>query len=305
MSAKNIAATLGAVYPSGGWWRCRCPVHNSNGPTLALRDGDRGLVVKCHAGCARGEVLEELHRRGLVEHGAGQPADPEAIQREREAQERDRSRRLATAVDLWCYETRPAVRSVVETYLRSRRITLPPPPTLRCSASMLRHRESGERRPAMVALVEHVERGPVGVHATYLAMDGSMKATIEPAKRSLGPVGGGAVRLAPAAEELMIAEGIETALAGMQATGLPAWAALSTSGLVALLLPPLVRDVIILADHDRNHAGERAARIAAERWLAEGRRVRIAMPPEPDTDFADLLVGRGITRELGVSHVAG
>jgi phage/plasmid primase-like uncharacterized protein len=53
-----------------------------------------------------------------------------------------------------------------------------------------------------------------------------------------------------------------------------------------------VRQVIILADHDSSGAGEHAARVAAQRWLAEGRRVWIAMPPEPGTDFNDVLVGR-------------
>jgi hypothetical protein len=157
---------------------------------------------------------------------------------------------------------------------------------------MMFHRESGEQRPGMVALVEHNEHGPTGVHITYLTIDGSMKATIEPTKRSLGPVGGGAVRLAPPGELLMVAEGIETGLAAMQACKLPVWAALSTSGLKALVLPPLVRTVIILADHDASGTGERAARRAARRWLAEGRRVRLAMPPEPGSDFNDVLVGR-------------
>ena len=77
----------------------------------------------------------------------------------------------------------------------------------------------------------------------------------------------------------------------MQAAALPGWAALSTSGIVGLALPPIVREVIILADHDANGAGERAARAAAARWLAEGRRVRIALPPEPDSDFNDVLLG--------------
>ena len=53
--------------------------------------------------------------------------------------------------------------------------------------------------------------------------------------------------------------------------------------------PPLASLVIVAADHDRNGVGERAARIAAGRWLVEGRRVRIAMPPEPGSDFNDLL----------------
>jgi hypothetical protein len=108
----------------------------------------------------------------------------------------------------------------------------------------------------------------------------------------LGRAAGGAVRLVPAAETLLIGEGIETCLAAIQATAEPAWAALSTSGLVALALPPIVRTVVTLADHDANRAGERAARAAAARWLAEGRVVKIAMPPEPGTDMADVLAGR-------------
>ena len=103
----------------------------------------------------------------------------------------------------------------------------------------------------------------------------------------------------------MIAEGIETGLAATQACGVPAWAALSTSGMRALVLPPLVHTVILLADHDVNGSGERAARAAADRWLAEGRRVRLALPPEPGSDFNDLLLGRGCTHIEKVANVAG
>ena len=99
--------------------------------------------------------------------------------------------------------------------------------------------------------------------------------------------------LAPAGEGLGVGEGIENSVAGMQACpALPVWAALSTSGLKALHLPslPLARTVIILCDHDHNGAGERAARSTAQRWLRDGRRVQLALPPEPDTDFADVMV---------------
>jgi hypothetical protein len=50
----------------------------------------------------------------------------------------------------------------------------------------------------------------------------------------------------------------------MQATGHPAWAALSASGLRALDLPTDAREVIVLADGD--DPGEAAARDAALRW---------------------------------------
>ncbi len=45
----------------------------------------------------------------------------------------------------------------------------------------------------------------------------------------------GAVRLAEFYEELVLAEGIETALSILQATGKPIWACLSTSGLKAVI----------------------------------------------------------------------
>jgi hypothetical protein len=43
----------------------------------------------------------------------------------------------------------------------------------------------------------------------------------------------------------------------------------------------------------------------AERWLAEGRRVRLAMPPEPGSDFNDVLVGHAYARIEKVANVAG
>jgi hypothetical protein len=105
----------------------------------------------------------------------------------------------------------------------------------------------------------------------------------------LGPCRGAAVRLAVPGDLLMVGEGIETCLAAMQATGRPALAALSTSGLRALDLPDAVREVVVLADGD--DAGEAAAQDCAHRWKREGRFVRIARPLR-GCDFNDLLLSR-------------
>jgi phage/plasmid primase-like uncharacterized protein len=98
------------------------------------------------------------------------------------------------------------------------------------------------------------------------------------------------VRLAPAAQTVLMGEGLETVMSGMVALSLPAWAALSTSGLKRLVLPAIVSTVVICADNDENGAGQRAAHAAAQRWLGEGRRVRVVMAPDPSTDIADVLV---------------
>jgi putative DNA primase/helicase len=92
----------------------------------------------------------------------------------------------------------------------------------------------------MVALVTNGADGmPVAIHRTYLARDGDGKAPIDPQKMMLGPCRGGAVRLAEPGDVLMIGEGVETCLAAMQASGHPAWAALSTSGLRSFNLPTM------------------------------------------------------------------
>jgi putative DNA primase/helicase len=76
----------------------------------------------------------------------------------------------------------------------------------------------------------------------------------------------------------------------------------AAGGIRALELPPAATHVLICADHDVSRVGERAARDAAARWLAEGRRVRIAMPPQPGSDFNDLLNSRAHAE--GLHHAA-
>jgi len=74
----------------------------------------------------------------------------------------------------------------------------------------------------MLALVTRGTDGePLAIHRTFLARDGSGKASVDPQKMMLGPCQGGAVRLAASAGKLMVGEGIETCLSAMQATNLP------------------------------------------------------------------------------------
>jgi putative DNA primase/helicase len=310
MSAPDIARSLGATQSACGWWRASCPVHGSSRASLVFRDGARGLIVHCHAGCPRPDILDELRRLGLIAHEAGATdlrPDVAEIARRRDAEARDRRRRIALARDI-IDSALPAPGTPVERYLQARIPGITRMPAVIGYISMRDryawHPHAGCQRPVMVVAVEHVGRGLVGAHRTWLAVDGSAKASLDPVRISTGPIKGGAVRLAPTADTLMVGEGIETCLAAMTATAVPAWAALSAGGIEALILPPNVRTVIILADNDANGTGERAARTAAARWITEGRRVRIAMPPEPGTDFNDVLLGRSYGRIVEARDVA-
>ena len=196
--------------------------------------------------------------------------------------------RRDAALAIW-QAAEPASGTLVEAYLASRGLYTPPQDALRFHSG-LKH-PLGDVWPAMVALVtQGVDGRPLAVHRTFLACDGRGKAPVMPQKMMLGPCRGGAVRLGLPRDVLMVGEGIETCLAAMQSSGHPAWAALSTSGLRSLDLPEDVRDVIVLADGDQ--PGEAAARAGAQRWVRQGRRVRIARPPA-GLDFNDLLLGRG------------
>ena len=292
MNAETIARALGGR-KAGGGWTARCPAHDDRNASLSIHDVDGKVLVRCHAGCEQMHVISALHRRGLwTESGSRSPswmARHKAVEREPDCAD---ARRSQVALAIWqC--AKPAQATPIETYLVSRGIHLPAPNALRFHAG-LKH-PSGGCWPAMVALVTNGRDGTrVAIHRTYLTRDGGGKAPVDPQKMMFGPCRGGAVRLAEPGDVLMVGEGIETCLAAMQATGHPVWAALSTSGLRSLGLPKDVHDVIVLADGDE--AGEAAARHCALRWRREGRRVRIARPPQ-GLDFNDMLLGRALRIE--------
>jgi len=292
MSAAAIAAALGGAHRSGEGWLVRCPAHDDHNPSCSLTDGEGGkLLVKCWAGCDGRDVLMALRQRGLL---AGNLIAAHTCYRQTDSTKIDAKKdaaRIETALRWW-QASRPAADSPVAIYLRGRGITLPIPSTLRYHPA-LKHPDGGYW-PAMVALVQHgVNDQPIGIHRTFLARDGSGKAAVSPDKMMLGKVSGGAVRLAPVSERLAVCEGLETALSVQQASGIATWAALCAGGIEKLILPPLplAGDIIIASDNDENGVGQRAAAHAAQRWLAEGRRVRIALPPRVGQDFNDLLRG--------------
>ena len=202
----------------------------------------------------------------------------------------------ARAMALW-HRAQDATGSPADTYLAARgvlggwHIAPAADRTALRYLSRCPHPGGGEL-PAMLALIRNVQTGePQAIHRTYLRADGSGKAEVEPAKATLGPVAGGAIMLHPPCgdESLIVAEGIETALAAALLMRAPAWAAVSAGNLERLALPtlPALPDLIVAADHDQ--PGQRSAQAAATRWREEGRRVRVAMPKAPGADFADLM----------------
>jgi len=258
---------------------------------------DRSLSIKLEQSAPGGFLVHSFSGddpilcKDYVREKLSLPTQPWATNaRSQEAGKHDKATSTETALAIW-NATAPADGTIVETYFAQRGLYKPAPPTIRFHPG-LKHR-TGQKWPSMVALVtDGVDDKPLAIHRTFLARDGRGKAPVHPQKMMLGPCRGGAVRLAPAGDLLMVGEGIETCLAAMQTTGHPAWAALSASFLRTLNLPDDVRDVIVIADGDET--GEAAARHAALRWKRQGRRVRIARPTQ-GMDFNDMLMGHAPT----------
>ena len=206
MRAEAIARGLGGRRCSSGWV-ARCPAHHDRTPSLSIREIDGKVLVHCQAGCPQDAVLHVLAARGLW-RGSNERSAAPRLQRQDETA-RDGARHAKAALCMW-QSSRCATGTAVETYLASRGLMGPIPAALRFHPGL--PHPSGHTAPAMVALVTGgVDGRPVAVHRTFLRPDGSGKADLDPVKMCLGPVAGGAVRLAECKEHLAIAEGIETA----------------------------------------------------------------------------------------------
>jgi len=238
-------------------------------------------AIRAHLRGAGGDDRRAVGRRAI---------DSEKATREAE-------KRTQAAAAIWSGAAPVTARDPAGKYLVRRGLGhLIGNPALRYREDMAHPYERGSYH-ALVAAVQSAAGGLVAVHRTYLTPDG-VKACLDVAKASKGPVAGGAIRLAPAAPEIIIGEGIESAASAGLLLGLPAWAAISAGNLATgLILPPEVRSVVIAADDDGvnrqgRNPGIEAAKAAAARWQAERRSVRIIKPEKPGTDFNDILQAR-------------
>jgi len=232
----TIARNLGGER-SGANWRCPCPL--GCGYWLSLAQGEDGRVLAhCFGGCDYHEI--EL---SLVEYGLFDDDDLEVSRGVAKCQRLD-SVVKARRID----HTRQRYDSAtsdprIDTYLRSRGITIRSS-ILRFSPRY-RHR-LGIELPAILAPVVNIDGEQTGVHATFLKPDGSGLAFAKPCngepdfrRQCNGVIRGGAIRLVShdPERELILAEGVETALSASEVLELPAWSAVSAGGLKTVELP--------------------------------------------------------------------
>ncbi|MGH7746725.1 MAG: DUF7146 domain-containing protein, partial [Candidatus Dormibacteria bacterium] len=234
---------------------------------------------------------------GLRELGEPNPMRARETAAERQgrvrAAEIEAERRKTLAGRLW-RSASPLAGSLAETYLRQARAIRAPLDTadLRFLASAPywpANPDCRERHPAMIARVADARGRGLGVHLSVHASDGLGKAAVTPARKCLGPVGGGFIRLIPGSR-LLLSEGVESALSAWEArpasaTDHGAVASISAGGMARLAWPADAEELIVAPDNDQ--AGEDAALALARRAHAAGLTVGFMRPPEGFGDWND------------------
>lgn len=176
--------------------------------------------------------------------------------------------------------------TLAESYLRQRGIALPSDiSALRFHPRCFYRTPSGRQEwPALIASVTDGKGNLTGLHRTWLSPHGG-KAPVDQPRRALGHLVGNGVRFGAVTDTLLVAEGIETALAlKMIMPAMPVIAALSAAHLAALIWPPDIRRLYVARDNDE------AGRFALEKLRSRATEIDIReLVPRAEDFNADLL----------------
>jgi DNA primase len=287
----QVVGSIVKLQKCGAEWKACCPLHEDRTPSFTIFDGGQRFhcfgcqaggdvvdFVVAYRGVSTAEAARQLHGdTPLPKLEAGFPP------RDRR-DERDKSERSDEARDIWIC-AQPAPGTVAETYLKSRGIRIPLPPTLRFDH--LNYGKCGPTHPCLIALIKGPDGSGQGIQRTFLKPGGLGKARVSKAKLSLGSVSGGAIRIGEPSDQLIICEGLEDGLSLKQEIGLPVWVTAGTSNLAKVVIPDTVTRISIAGDND--DAGRGAVVKAAERYSALGFAVQTFFPDPPFKDFNEQL----------------
>lgn len=260
--AREIVEKLGGVW-RGTRGECLCPAHDDSTPSLSVRLGDSAILFHCFAGCETIDVLKALDRLRLHDR-----APLEMPERKPQRDLGELARRLWRASE-------PIAGSPAAAYLEARGISLLSP-KLRYNPRTIFGRGATRRiLPAMIAAVE-TDLGLIAVQRTFLDLQVITRKPLPNPKVALGLLGGAAVRLAPATDELGLAEGVEDALSAMEWFGTPSWALGGIERLAMVDIPATVRRIIVYGD--RGRAADAGLDRARAHLTANGRTLEVRVP---------------------------
>lgn len=291
MSLRTIVSALGGdLYDRGRRANIPAPGHTAADRSVSLLLSGGRVVVHSFGGADWREILDDLRKRGLVD-AAGAPSS--GAQARPPDPEPSAWSRVEVASAIWSGAGPVGATSLTRrhTHLRAVRRALP-------GGEVLRHHPAapvsaygvGRRTlPALLLAISDAEDRFCGIEMTYLAPNGRRATGLRLSRKTVGSVPpASAVRIDPAAPEMLVGEGFFTTLSATETFGLPGWALMSTRNLRSWTPPTGVRRVLIAADRGRD--GEASAALLATRLRAAGLRVAVRTPRQPDGDWNEAVV---------------
>jgi putative DNA primase/helicase len=291
LDARAVALALGGEVSGRGSVLAPGPGHSRADRSLAIKldSGARdGFVVHSFAGddplACRDHVRAAL---GLGPHDRRRrppPPDTRGVV----SRDNDNS---AFALRIWDRAKSPH-RTIVESYLASRGLALPPGAVSNVIRFLPALKLDGRTVGGMVALFTDIRSNvPCAIQRTFLDRDGRKLD-----RRMLGRAKLAAIKIDPddsVTDGLTIGEGLETCLAARQAGFHPIWALGSAGAIAAFPLLEGVGSLTIIVDDDSSGTGHRAADETIWRWTTAGREVVQVTPCRVGDDFNDVLKRHG------------
>ena len=299
MTLHTIVAALGGdLYNGGTRASIPAPGHSAQDRSVSLWLTDGRLVIHGFGAADWRAVRDDLRTRGFIDNfGCLTGTWGTAVSRPRP----DARVRRETAARLWAGTVALQPEDPSSLYLSRRAI--------RCGGSALNlgfhpkapvsvYRPAGPSRPALVARVSDADDRLTAVEIAYLTQAGRVATGLRLARKTVGHVPpGAAVRLAPAAEEMLVAEGVATTLSASDRFGLPGWALMAAHNLAAWSPPCVVRRVLIAAD--RGDVGQDAAARLSRRLVGAGLEAQVIAPDPPFGDWNEVAAAAAKERRKG------
>ncbi|MBU1385861.1 MAG: toprim domain-containing protein [Alphaproteobacteria bacterium] len=290
MTLKAIVTALGGdLYAGGSRASIPAPGHSTADRSVSLMLADDRVIIHGFGGADWRTARDDLRGRGFIDDagrltggGRGRSSSPRP----------DRRFRVETASRLWTATTGRTPHGPAALYLQRRAVLAGDAVSnlrLHPAAPLSVYRSGGRSRPALIARISDADDRLTAVELTYLETNGLLAAGLRLARKTVGQVPpGAAVRLSPAAENMLVGEGVVTTLSAMDRFGLPGWALMAANNLAVWSPPACVRRVLIAAD--RGEAGEAAASRLRRRLVRDGLDVEASWPDPPFGDWNEVAV---------------
>jgi hypothetical protein len=271
IALKPTQETIDIVAALKGRWHgsyamCVCPTHADRTPSLSVRQGERGILVHCFAGCRSEDVLREIGRTKPILNSPPPSYRPEGT--------------APNVRRIWDQGTE--IRGTLgEVYLRSRRLPFDLPDLRFHPRCPFGRKPKTIFRPAVLVAVRTGHK-MTAIQRIRLTNDG----TWHEGKFMLGKPGQGAWAPPFEGNVLAIAEGMEDAASYAQIKQIPCWAALGNKRLALIGVPTYVTELYIAEDNDG--PGRTAAMAAVDAHGMPRRCINRDAPPSEYHDWADV-----------------